>query len=64
MDEISAILLTVVGHGSKDQYIYHNRYNVDGRKEKKYIITTMGGLEGCKGSWEALKNKFILTEFF
>ena len=34
-DEISAILLTVVGHGWKDQHIYHNRYNVDGRKERK-----------------------------
>ena len=24
----------------------------------------MGGLEGCKGSWEALKNRLIITEFF
>ena len=35
---------------------------MEGRK--KVIITIMGGLEGCKGSWEALKNKLILTEFF
>ena len=36
-------------------------------EEKKNVIiiitTLMGGLEGCKGSCETLKNKLILTEF-
>ena len=66
MDEISAILLTVVGHCRKAQHIYHNRYNEDGRKEEKHniiiiiiIIIIMGGLEGCKQSWEALKDKIL-----
>ena len=46
--------------------VYHNRYNVDGQKEKhninnNIIITIMGGLEGCKQSWEALNDKLNLT---
>ena len=38
---------------------------MDGKKEKHniiiIIITMMGGLEGCKQSWEALKDKLNLT---
>ena len=40
---------------------------MEGRKERKRnnnnnnIIPIMGGLEGCKPSWEALKGKLNLT---